>query len=131
MSVGAAESFGDVILINGKHGVAFNDGGNTQQFWYEGNRIDNKVIKVHSDESIAIYVTNNGLHRFYKIHLVYKTSADGDWEQSENLFSSRAARSHLTHRAFKRGDFRKGNKSENWFPSRAAISHRTFKRGDL
>ena len=86
MMVGAAQSFGDVILINGKHEIAFNDEGNTQQFWHEGKRTETDPIEVANGESISVYVTNNGIHRFYKIHLAYKTESDNEWTHSNQLF---------------------------------------------
>ena len=80
------QNFGDVMLINGKHNVPYNSPGNTQEFWKKGVRNQTEPIVVQSGESMAFYITNNGLHRFYKIHLEYKTSVNGAWIRSENLF---------------------------------------------
>jgi len=88
------QNFGDVILINGKYNIPFNDpSGNTQQFWHEGIRDQTEPVKLRAGESVALYVTNNGMHRFYKIHLDYtiNTNADYtqipdvDWESYDNL----------------------------------------------
>jgi len=81
------QNFGDVMLINGKHNVPYNSPGNTQEFWKK-KKIRNQIepIVVQSGESMAFYLVNNGIHRFYKIHLEYKTSVNGEWIRSENLF---------------------------------------------
>jgi FtsP/CotA-like multicopper oxidase with cupredoxin domain len=89
MNIGGGQfnqNFGDVILINGKHNVPYNRPGNTQEFWKKKVRNQTEPIVVQSGESMAFYITNNGMHRFYKIHLEYKTSVNGAWIRSENLF---------------------------------------------
>ena len=80
------ENFGDVILINGKHNVPYNSPGNTQEVWKKKIRKQTEPIVVQSGESMAFYLVNNGMYRFYKIHLEYKTSVNGEWIRSENLF---------------------------------------------
>jgi hypothetical protein len=46
------ENFGDVLLVNGKHGAPFNDAaGNFQQFWPKGQRTTAAPIQVNEDES--------------------------------------------------------------------------------
>ena len=81
------QNFGDAILINGVHGYPFNHPlGNFQQFWYEGHRTNAAPTVLKGNESVAFHVTNNGMHRFYKIHLAYKTSSSGDWEHSGALY---------------------------------------------
>ena len=87
MEAGNSGNFGDVILINGKHLIPFNSAfGNTQQFWHEGLRLETDPVELKEGESVAFAVTNNGMHRFYKIHLAYKTSLSSGWERSPNLF---------------------------------------------
>ena len=81
------QSFGDAILINGKHIMPFNDpSGNTQQFWEEGLRTNSPPVELASGESVAVYLTNNGMHRFYKVHLAYKTALNNAWVRSDGLF---------------------------------------------
>ena len=80
------ENFGDVLLVNGKHGAPFNDAaGNFQQFWPKGQRTTAAPIQVNEDESLAFQILNTGLHRFYKIHLAFRTGP-GDWQVSDDLF---------------------------------------------
>jgi FtsP/CotA-like multicopper oxidase with cupredoxin domain len=87
MDTGTSGNFGDVILINGKHLIPFNSAsGNTQQFWNEGLRLETDPVELKEGESVAFSVTNNGMHRFYKIHLAYKTAPGGPWVMSPDLF---------------------------------------------
>ena len=81
------QNFGDAILVNGVHGYPFNHPlGNSQQFWHEGHRTNAAPTVLKANESVAFHVTNNGMHRFYKIHLAYKTSSSGNWQHSEALY---------------------------------------------
>ena len=80
------QNFGDVLLINNKNKIAYNDQGNTEQFWKEGLRKQITPIIVQSGESMAFYLLNSGLHRIYKIRLEYKKSVNGPWYSSEKLY---------------------------------------------
>jgi FtsP/CotA-like multicopper oxidase with cupredoxin domain len=91
---GAAEqNFGDVIVVNGRHGVPFNAAAsNFQQLWDGGNRQTAGPVTVNEGESLAFYLANTGLHRFYKVKLVFSTddpTTDPDavsWTVSDALF---------------------------------------------
>ncbi|MDE0838855.1 MAG: multicopper oxidase domain-containing protein [Kiritimatiellae bacterium] len=90
MAIGSGnmnQNFGDAILVNGVHGYPFNHPlGNSQQFWHEGHRTNAAPTVLKANESVAFHVTNNGMHRFYKIHLAYKTSSSGNWQHSGALY---------------------------------------------
>ncbi|MGB0507445.1 MAG: multicopper oxidase family protein [Pikeienuella sp.] len=81
-----AENFGDVLLINGHHEAPFNSAsGNFQQFWESGDRTTAGVFEVGQNESMAFHLLNTGLHRYYKIELVFKEDSADDWSVSEDL----------------------------------------------
>ena len=82
------QNFGDAYMINGKYWIPFNDtNANYQQFWYKGERTTAGPIWANIDESFAFQLINSGLHRFYKVHLAYRTSlSDPTWTRSDNLF---------------------------------------------
>lgn len=84
--VSGDENFGDIWLVNGKKEIPFNDPiGNFQQFWPAGQRQTAASIVAHEGESFAFQILNMGLHRFYKIHLAFRSGA-GDWEISDDLY---------------------------------------------
>ena len=80
------QHFGDVLLINSVHNTPYNTKNNTKKFWNDGLRKPCTPNIVQSGESISFYFLNNGLHRFYKIRLDYKTSLNSSWNTSEKLY---------------------------------------------
>ena len=80
------ENFGDGFLVNGFHAgpahqTAFNQAnGNFQQ------NHTTQLITANEDESFAFYIVNSGIHRFYLVHLAFRTTPGGAWTSSPNLF---------------------------------------------
>lgn len=89
MNVMNVENLGDVMLINGIHETPFNDpNGNFQQFWANGGPVNPPSIMAQQGESMAFQIFNMGLHRFYKIELVFKAPSNADptaWVHSDGL----------------------------------------------